>query len=121
MTKPGRPALPNIEPGTKECRRCHAVKDIGEFHRDKSSRDGRVPYCRPCSSKIRAASRQRGSLKGTFRRGYFPRLGTSPREADNTRKIIEQELETFRAAGWPEKYIRKMYPKKFLDKVGVRL
>ena len=120
MSKTGRPALPNIEPGTKECRRCHAVKDIGEFHRDKNSRDGHLLYCKPCRSKMKAASRQRGSLEGTFARGYFPRLGASPKEADNTRKIIEQEFEMFRAAGWPEKYIRKMYPKKFLDKIGAR-
>ena len=121
MSKPGRPALPNLEPGTKECRRCHAVKDIGEFHRDKNSRDGHLLYCKPCRSKMKAASRQRGSLKGTLARGYFPRLGASPEEAGNARKIIEQEFEMFRAAGWSEKYIRNMYPKKFLDKVGVRL
>ena len=121
MSKPGQPALPNLEPGTKECRRCHAVLLIDKFSRDKNSRDGHVPCCKPCRSKIKAASRRRGSLKGTFRRGYFPRLGASPKEAGNTRKIIEQEFETFRAAGWPEKYIRNMYPREFLDKIGVRL
>ena len=120
MSKTGRPAPPNIEPGMKECRRCHAVLLIDKFSRDRSSKDGHVLYCKPCCSKMKAASQQRGSLKGTFARGYFPRLGASPKEADNTRKIIEQEFEMFRAAGWSEKYIRKMYPKKFLDKIGAR-
>jgi len=121
MSKPGRPALPNLSSSTKECKRCRAVKDIGEFHRDKSSRDGRVPYCKLCRSKIRAARRRRGPLRGALVWGYFPRLGASPKEADNTRKIIEQEFEMFRAAGWPEEYIRNMYPRKFLGRVGVRL
>ena len=120
MSKPGRPALPNLEPGTKECRRCHAVLLIDKFSRDKNSRDGHKLYCKPCCSKMKAASQQRGSSKGTLARGYFPRLGASPKEAGNTRKIIEQEFEMFRAAGWSEKYIRNMYPRKFLDKIGVR-
>ena len=121
MSKTGQPAPPNIEPGMKECRRCHAVLLIDKFSRDRSSRDGHKLYCKPCCSKMKAASQQRGSSKGTLAWGYFPRLGASPKEAGNTRKIIEQELETFRAAGWPEEYIRNMYPREFLDKVGVRL
>ena len=34
--------------GTKLCSKCGEVKSLDQFHRDKSSKDGRVPRCKRC-------------------------------------------------------------------------
>jgi hypothetical protein len=39
---------------TKRCPRCRTEKNLDEFGRDKSTRDGRCFYCRECRSKIKA-------------------------------------------------------------------
>lgn len=38
----------------KTCRRCGRTLPIGEFYRDKKSKDGRNPICRLCTKKQRA-------------------------------------------------------------------
>jgi hypothetical protein len=35
----------------KRCQRCHETKDIREFNRNKSQRDGLSGYCRECSKE----------------------------------------------------------------------
>lgn len=44
------------EPVSKRCSRCGEVKPLDDFHRRRSSRDGRQPYCKAC---IAARYRQR--------------------------------------------------------------
>lgn len=40
----------------KRCARCREQKPLGEFHRNRATRDGRHPYCRPCKSASAKAS-----------------------------------------------------------------
>lgn len=44
------------EPVSKRCSRCGEVKPLDDFHRHRSRRDGRQPFCKAC---IAARYRQR--------------------------------------------------------------
>ena len=43
----------------KRCRDCDAVKPLDEFPRNKNSKDGRHPYCKPCHNMRSDETRQR--------------------------------------------------------------
>ncbi|MCU1603049.1 MAG: Recombination endonuclease [Frankiales bacterium] len=45
--------------GTKRCRDCSAVLPLDGFPRNKNSKDGRHPYCKPCHSQRGEETRQR--------------------------------------------------------------
>lgn len=40
--------MPTQSP-TKRCTRCKAPKPLDEFHRDRTTRDGRASRCKPCA------------------------------------------------------------------------
>ena len=37
--------------GMKECRRCHQVKPLDDFHNRWSSKDGKNSYCKECANE----------------------------------------------------------------------
>lgn len=43
-----------IPAGCKRCPRCEQTKRIEEFSRDRSNRDGRHYYCKPCHRSLKA-------------------------------------------------------------------
>ena len=72
----------NEQPATKKCTKCGLEKDLGEFHRDRSSKDGVRVRCKACikedSSKYRAEnvdkiSEYRSSPDGKKGRGEYRR------------------------------------------------
>ena len=58
--------------GMKWCPDCEAVKDIGEFPRNKNTKTGRAPYCKPCHnargrlSKIKVGGSRTYHLKRRY-------------------------------------------------------
>src|SRR5690349_19680731 len=40
--------------GTKRCRKCRLVKNLKDFHIDKSRKDGRRLYCKTCARELKA-------------------------------------------------------------------
>jgi len=63
----GRPDAPTrrtraaeaLPEGMKQCLDCSRVLSLDGFVRNRSTRDGRTPYCRPCQYARVAASRER--------------------------------------------------------------
>jgi hypothetical protein len=51
---------PRIAEPTKECRRCHRPKTIGQFYVRPERKDGRDSYCRTCCSEL---ARERAAAK----------------------------------------------------------
>lgn len=51
------PTKPKIE--KKQCTRCKKRKPVSEFYGDKSAKDERSPWCRPCTSEYDRAYRAR--------------------------------------------------------------
>jgi hypothetical protein len=44
---------------TKRCPSCRQSKSIENFPRNRSSRDGRASYCKPCHNRIMSEQKQR--------------------------------------------------------------
>ena len=44
---------------TKVCTRCKKRRKLDLFYRDKSAKDGRSPWCRPCESEYAKEYRAR--------------------------------------------------------------
>lgn len=44
------------EAAEKECKRCHVIKPIGDFYRDRRASDGLHTECKPCHRQIAAAT-----------------------------------------------------------------
>lgn len=44
---------------TQECRRCKVIKDLDEFHIDRTKPSGRVIYCRKCASEYKVELKYR--------------------------------------------------------------
>lgn len=82
----------------KECRRCHEVKPLADFHRDKNRRDGHYCYCKPCA--VEDARRWASTPK---------------------RKAIKQEYDRHRAARLKDKLrdqMRANYERKRAEKIA---
>ncbi len=45
--------------GMKKCPKCGEIKSLDDFGSNRSAHDGKQQYCKPCSSAIVTASRQR--------------------------------------------------------------
>lgn len=41
----------SIEEATKRCSKCHDVKPLDDFHKNKAHSDGRANYCKECTKK----------------------------------------------------------------------
>ena len=68
---------------TKVCSKCGVPKDVGEFHRDRSHKDGRRSRCKACNDEYyrehREANREKLAEK---QRAYY---------AENREKCIERQ------------------------------
>ena len=60
-----------VPAGMKQCLDCQQIFFLNEFVRNRSTRDGRTPYCRPCQYKRVDESRQR--LHGGSRHYHLKR------------------------------------------------
>jgi hypothetical protein len=68
-------------PGEKWCPDCQAFKDVAEFGRNRTARDGLAGYCRPCQNARSKESRIR--LHGGTRHYHLlRRYGISAADAD---------------------------------------
>jgi hypothetical protein len=94
-----RPPIADIVAGGKKaCRRCHAMKPLEEFNKNKQYRSGRQKWCKCCSKEYYHANRERIDArqraryqknKGKLLRAN--RLGTyGLRPADYDRMFAEQ-------------------------------
>ena len=54
---------------TKQCSKCKAWKDIGEFSIEKSSKDGHARWCGKCKKEYREVNKER--LKQWFKTRYL--------------------------------------------------
>lgn len=66
-----RARVVEVQEGMKQCLDCEQVLPLGDFVRNRSTRDGRTPYCRPCQYSRVAESRQR--LHGGSRHYHLKR------------------------------------------------
>lgn len=57
----------------KRCSACHRVKSLAEFSKNRASRDGHRPYCKPCDQGVKRAARARQREA----KGLSPRLDPS--------------------------------------------
>lgn len=48
-----------MSPATKRCSKCREVKSLAEFGGNRSARDGRQAYCKPCSAIVAQEYRAR--------------------------------------------------------------
>lgn len=70
-------AFPCLRP-TKFCPKCGADKDISEFNRRRSSKDGYQRYCRYCARTLEQTYRELYGRSGPERRKYLKRKTESP-------------------------------------------
>jgi Recombination endonuclease VII len=63
-----------VEIGLKECSRCHIVKPLAAFHKDKLTADGYRTYCRQCRNTVESVSSKKHNKEAAtdrwFRRAY---------------------------------------------------
>lgn len=45
-------------PTQKTCTKCHQVKEVEQFNRDKNRKDGRFPHCKTCRVQHRESTRE---------------------------------------------------------------
>src|SRR4051794_14618437 len=50
---------PELPPGERYCPDCKTIKPLEDFPRNRSGREGRGGYCKPCHSARTAATKQR--------------------------------------------------------------
>jgi 5-methylcytosine-specific restriction endonuclease McrA len=58
----------------KYCKRCEQMKSTDEFHRNKTTKDGYVDYCKPCRSEYRTEI-------GQYERNRFYRMKYDAKKA----------------------------------------
>ena len=78
----------------KQCSKCLAFKPLGEFHNDKSRKDGKMPACKCC---INEARRQYSAANPEKQREYNRKY-----RAANPEKYKEDRRKYYAAN--PEKY-----------------
>lgn len=61
-----------VELATKTCRLCGADKPLSEYHRHRSSKDGRQSRCKTCGSETDRERRARGYKAPTRQRSELP-------------------------------------------------
>lgn len=77
----------DVPEGMKQCLDCEQVLLLAGFVRNRSTKDGRTPYCRPCQYKRVDASRQR--LHGGSRHYHLKRrYGIG---ADEVLSMVEEQ------------------------------
>ena len=69
----------------KQCNKCLAFKPLGEFHNDKSRKDGKMPACKCC---INEARRQYSAANPEKQREYDRRSKAVTRHARNQCAVI---------------------------------
>lgn len=79
----------------KRCSKCHEVKDVSEFRKDRASKDGLQGYCKPCHS---ASVRNAPSQTAEARRARGAKRTDA--EADRVRA-----LQRARYARWKAKQV----------------
>ena len=58
----------------KQCFKCKETKPLSEFHNNKSRKDGKQHYCRPCQTLTIRESRKRSQSKPCSRCGEKKRI-----------------------------------------------
>lgn len=113
--------MPWKRPAMKLCKRCNESKPLDEFPRDKSRKDGRFAYCKPCNSahaskwhrenreKHNASMRQRYECE-KLKPGYREKATASLRE---WRKKNPGHNRTLSGTWWAE--ARGAYTPKWAD------
>lgn len=63
---------PKQTPAEQECCRCHQTRPAGLFGKDKTTKTGLAPRCRPCRSEVDKASRTRKKQRTHMERTSTP-------------------------------------------------
>ena len=50
---------------TKRCCKCNQIKSLGDFHRNRSNKDGLHTVCKPCNNKQASEAQRRNRAKRT--------------------------------------------------------
>ena len=119
---------------TKTCSKCKETKGIGEFHKDKSTKDGLNSRCKSCKKAYQEANKDKfkayreankkkiAKQKKAYREANKEKIATSNRayREANKEKIAER-MKAYREANKEKIALRdKAYVEANKDKIAVR-
>ncbi len=77
---------------TKKCSKCKEDKNLTDFHKNKSKKDGLQIYCKPCMIQSTTKYIQSDAGKATQKSIILVKLGKYIEELEK-RNIIKQQKE----------------------------
>jgi len=78
----------------KKCTQCHKLKDLSEFYRNSSSKDGRRTNCKVCQNKSRDKWAKKNSKRlSNLRREYCQRDDVKARRSEQQKEWRKTNLD----------------------------
>ena len=102
---------------TKTCPRCKETKDVGEFHKDKSKKDGLYSSCKSCKKAYQEANKDKFKAYYETNKEKIAVRGKAYREV-NEERIKEYHKAYYEANKEEKKTYQKAYKEANKEKVA---